>query len=548
MAVTQRIKQDTHRLVKLAHLLFVIAVIPLLLTGLRIAVANEPQWVWLSMALPQGAMHEWHFRFGLLLLAALGLYLAWALLTGRWPPLRHSRSLEVGFRLTHYLGLILLLLSAMTGSLLVLGLDNPPRMWLVHTHLWSALSLVLYLVLHPVLSLITRPWRTVLRYFAVHRLPGVAVLVPVSLALAVATLIGWSLYSEDRLTVVRTDTPVTVDGEAREAVWQQAERRTLTTYQGYHQPAEGTPVTIQASHDGTRVYFYLRWPDPTRSQTHLPLIKTDEGWTVLHTAFDRADENVFYEDKLALMLSRSDQPAGAGTIGLGAKPLPEFPATPNGRGLHYTTDGSIADVWHWKSVRTGASLGQADDNVFGPPTPTNSEYDRYTGGYQKDQNTCEHLLRFDGQDYRAKPDCGGYQMNWRLFKTGLIQPLRLPASPSLLERLGKVDRDPDTSDFGRWYLNWDETIPYDPDADRYPVGTVMPSVLTLGPFQHGRGGVRAVGHWRAGEWHLEMSRSLAVDSQYDLPIETGMHLWVSTFDHSQTRHSYHLRPLRLVLE
>ena len=260
-----------------------------------------------------------------------------------------------------------------------------------------------------------------------------------------------------------------------------------------------------------------------------------------------ADENNFYEDKLALMLSRSNQLAGAGTVHLGNQPNDKYPEAVNGRGLHYTVDGEITDVWHWKSVRTGLSIGQVDDSFFGPITQSDSEYKRYTGGYLKDKDDCEHLLRWDGSDYQTKTECGGFVMNWKLYSDQAVTPLRLPKSDKVLTRLGGFDKDPSTSDFGSWWLKWDDTVAYNPDDDTYPVGSVMPSVLSLGPLSQGRGDVLAVGHWRQGLWHLEIKRKLKVDSQYDLPIESGIYFWVSTFDHSQTRHGYHLRPLRLVL-
>src|SRR2546428_5938602 len=34
----------------------------------------------------------------------------------------------------------------------------------------------------------------------------------------------------------------------------------------------------------------------------------------------------------------------------------------------------------------------------------------------------------------------------------------------------------------------------------------------------------------------------------DLPIQSGLYLWVAVFDHTQTRHSRHLHPVRLVME
>jgi hypothetical protein len=42
-----------------------------------------------------------------------------------------------------------------------------------------------------------------------------------------------------------------------------------------------------------------------------------------------------------------------------------------------------------------------------------------------------------------------------------------------------------------------------------------------------------------------MSRELDARSPYDVAIDDDTFLWVAVFDHTQTRHSRHLRPLRI---
>ncbi len=83
------------------------------------------------------------------------------------------------------------------------------------------------------------------------------------------------------------------------------------------------------------------------------------------------------------MLASSPVAAG-NTSRLGPKPLADKPGPSNGLGLHVATDGSLADVWHWKSVRSG-SIDQFDDNYFG--APMEAKPGRYTGGYTQDPKT-----------------------------------------------------------------------------------------------------------------------------------------------------------------
>jgi hypothetical protein len=51
--------------------------------------------------------------------------------------------------------------------------------------------------------------------------------------------------------------------------------------------------------------------------------------------------------------------------------------------------------------------------------------------------------------------------------------------------------------------------------------------------------------WADGWWRMEVKRRLETSSDYDVAIADGTFLWVSVFDHSQTRHSFHLRPLQI---
>ena len=151
-------------------------------------------------------------------------------------------------------------------------------------------------------------------------------------------------------------------------------------------------MTVRAVHDGTNAYFLFEWPDTTRSQKHLPLQKTESGWHVLERDYARQDEDHYYEDKFGVMLARI-APRRPGDVASGAAPIDGKPGPAGGRGLHYTTDGSIVDVWHWKSVRTGP-MGQIDDNYFGPPLdPPKDPKARYTGGYTQDPKTGGNFIQ-----------------------------------------------------------------------------------------------------------------------------------------------------------
>ena len=63
-----------------------------------------------------------------------------------------------------------------------------------------------------------------------------------------------------------------------------------------------------------------------------------------------------------------------------------------------------------------------------------------------------------------------------------------------------------------------------------------------------RGDVAAVASWEDGTWRLEVARKLDTGSEFDVPIGDGTYLWVAVFDHTQTRHSLHMHPVRLQLD
>jgi hypothetical protein len=75
-------------------------------------------------------------------------------------------------------------------------------------------------------------------------------------------------------------------------------------------------------------------------------------------------------------------------------------------------------------------------------------------------------------------------------------------------------------------------------------------VLIDQPFRGDRGDVHAAAQWHNGWWRLQLSRRLVTGSPYDVALQPDepVYLWVAVFDHTLTRHSFHLHPLRIVLE
>jgi hypothetical protein len=70
------------------------------------------------------------------------------------------------------------------------------------------------------------------------------------------------------------------------------------------------------------------------------------------------------------------------------------------------------------------------------------------------------------------------------------------------------------------------------------------------PFSGDRADVSAAAEWRDGHWNLEASRALKTGSNFDQDFVPGrpLYLWVGVFDHNETRHTRHPRPIRIDLD
>jgi cytochrome b subunit of formate dehydrogenase len=363
---------------------------------------------------------------------------------------------------------------------------------------------------------------------------------------ALALLTSLDQVTRDELVIneiwAHSQGPV-IDGDVSDPVWRSAPAVRVRTQQGSNLDGKGgSVVEIRAVHDGTYAYFSFIWDDPTRSLKHLPLIKTASGWRLLHDNFDQEDANAYFQDKLAVLLADGYVLIpGDRTFHAGETPLKGKPPSHSGRGFHYTTDGSYVDVWQWRATKGGLD-GWMDDSHFGPPAePTSAQmegYHHYKGGFVGDAGEMPYALNFD----RLGP--GSYE--------GAVRPHYLPRDlRQTTQRLGKVDLNPDhgESDGSRWSMLPQEAMPYSQAADdRIPAGTIIPGVIGGGAYRGDRGDIRCAAQWSAGRWALEVVRRMDTGSKYDTPIKTGAYMRVAVFDHSQSRHTRHIRPIHLKVE
>jgi hypothetical protein len=366
---------------------------------------------------------------------------------------------------------------------------------------------------------------------------------PLVNALALAIAIGggtvWSeRFSRTELVVteVNPDEVPRLDGDLSDPVWlRTAAVSVLTTQGGDFGGTHQSTVDVRAVHDGVYAYFAFTWDDPTRSLKHLPLVKRGGNWRMVTDSGGQRDESRYYEDKFAVLLTRTGLPLIGAAIHLGADALAGHPAGATGRGFHFTTDGNIADVWQWRASHSG-TRGHIDNGHFGPPAERSVAGEglgsRYAGGYQLDPAPVPYRANVDQTDNHESTS---------------LRPLRLPRDVrAMAKAIGGVVDGASDGESATWSMEMADTVPYSVERDAaIPEGTIIPSVLFTG---EDASTIRGVARWAAGRWTLELARRLYTNSPLDVPIKSGAMMWVAAFDHAEKRHTRHIRPFILKVQ
>ena len=488
----------------LSHLVVGGCVLIQLLSGFRIASQQRDFWLYFDWLLPQGLVHIWHVISGVLLLVSLPIMLL---------TLLNQRTESVVLKTFNQIGSLIICVSVVSGggqfffelSHIVVRL----------THYYSAVGLLAFIALHPLRYYFQKPlghiYQIVIAPFSYKK----SYLYLGAIALVSASLYLLTLANPKTLEAkaIADNVFVKIDGKDDETDWYYASEVFVDTFAGANFYSGMSKVSMKVLHNATETYFFIRWQDPTESLLHLPLVKTEKGWRVKSRGFSRFDEKQYYEDKLALLFSKSCSIAAAATAHLGSQPRSELPANKHKKGYHFSSHG-VVDLWQWKAVRTNA-MYLVDDSYIGKPVPPVIGEKRYTAGYQQDG------------------DMGGsYILNWKWYNSESVVPKRLPLAPS---------HD------AQGYVSWFDYKAYSPELDNLPVGSLIKSVLyRSNQIEGGRADVRAFGRYSNGYWNLEIVRKKKAAEETDIDLSNGICLWVSAFDHAQTAHTRHVKPLRLI--
>ena len=533
----------------------VVLILTSIFTGFRIASDSnyDSFYTLLDYFLPQGSVFYWHIVSGLILTCVLLAYIFYQFKTGlnkRFSLLqiksRQNKWLKTSNIICHWLMFLMFIGLLTTGLSLYFSINFISVFTLEKLHRVCVWALIILVFFHILFQWLAGRWKKILGLLFARP----KYLMTGSFALLIAILCGILFYSnplfiKKTLIVHHVQQAPKIDGIPDDDVWQKIQPIAIKTFHGANFIDTAVQVNIRAlQHDGI-AYFLFEWNDTTRSQKHLPLIKTEQGWKVLQTDLQHASEDNYYEDKFAVMLAAGNPWAASHSIHLGKQPSPHIPASASGRGLHYTTDGSLFDLWHWKSVRTNA-VAQADDNFISSPKTgkhqTQAYIERMASGAYPLKN------RYLGGLKKDPPmTWSSFDMNWETFSDEYVLPRRLPTDSDHIKYAAQESLHTNVSDTGNWWMEYNDTIPYRAELDDYAIGTIIPGVIIKDPAKGDRGNVSAYGTWKDGRWRLEMKRKLITHSKYDQSITNNTFLWVAVFDHTQTRHSYHLRPVSISL-
>ncbi len=331
--------------------------------------------------------------------------------------------------------------------------------------------------------------------------------------LILGLLLSGVVYGQQKtLTSAKAAQAPVVDGKV-DGLWNSAPALSIVTRGGANKSA--TTVSLKSVYVGDTIYFLATWADPTQSERRAPWqLQADGTWIKLTDPKDRGgDNNLYYEDKLAIIWNINDSIANFNRTGC----LVACHAGEAGKpyGNKYTAkDGELGDIWHWKRVRTG-TVGQLDDQYL-----DSTRYNKETApdaGRKNDPKTA-----------------GGYSDNQTEDKLGINRGNLVPefALP------GNKPAPP-------YWIKDAEKVAFEPT--RYKAGDEVPGII-VAPFTGDRGQISSQSVYADGKWTLEWSRKLNTGSSFDVQftdLAKSYFFGMATFDNAQVRHAFHTGAMEL---
>lgn len=312
-------------------------------------------------------------------------------------------------------------------------------------------------------------------------------------------------------------------------VWDKAARVRLRVADGW---GDAEFVTVQAAYDATYLYMVVMWNDDKASMRREPWVKQADGsWKTLAgksptptagaswadymgASFNEEDAARFnYEDKMAIIWNTYGPTTVAGFEQNGCAVLCHDPGKSNGPGTSYnsttqqmaakmytTAASEIADMWHWKLIRTNQHAKADDQYVrYWVPGPTGAG----DGGRASDAGS------------------GGYGSN-----------------PAVA---GKPQyRGPSMSGPPYYIFDNQKVLLTAAELNAAAAGAEIPNMITSGATGF-RADVDAKGLHNSGTWGVEIRRKLVTGDVNDVQFNDLVRQYafgVAIFDNAQIEHRY----------
>ncbi len=313
------------------------------------------------------------------------------------------------------------------------------------------------------------------------------------------------------LLALKAATAPKLDALADDAAWSKAPTLSVKPSGGQNFKDGSTSATLKAVYTSDTIYFLLQYEDPTMSLRRSPFVKQPDGtWKKLADPDDKGgDNNKYYEDKFAMIWNINNSIKGFDSAGCFATCHAGEPNKPFGN--KYTASaGEIGDIWHWKSVRTGVSVGQLDDQYV---DDTRWDKDKAPdAGRKSDDKTS-----------------GGY-----------VDIALKDAKPEFMNKDAKP-----ANKGGTYWLKDTDKVAF--DDSKFVAGDEVASIL-VAPFTGDRGDITAASAWKDGKWTIAFSRKLTTGSKTDVQFNSldGTYTFgIALFDNAQVRHAFNNGALKL---
>lgn len=288
-----------------------------------------------------------------------------------------------------------------------------------------------------------------------------------------------------------------------------------------------TTAVLKSMYDKDNVYFLAVWDDPTDSMSRGPWVYEGGKWMKKGYGTD-------YEDKFAMQWNIKDSVKGfndlqgdkAGcAVSCHATGVFDEKTGKEIKKKYNNAAGELADMWHWKLVRTNFNAGKDKagqiHDQYTDSTPYKAADGKITNnaGRKGDPGNAEYKDNVVGE--KDKP---GYMPQFVFDGPPAVSPY------VIIDGIDKVK-------------------PFDPNAPAKE-GDIIPGLIAY-RMTGDNGDISAKGVWKDGKWTLEWQRKLVTGSQYDVSFDDLAKTYffgVAAFDNSQIGHAYHSGAKKFVFE